>query len=425
MTRLFTRRVVPFVLVVLSLLSGTVFAQTEVVVFVGSRQNPDLIQSMLDDFNAENPDITARAEVGGTTSEVQQQYLNTVLTSGSSDIDIFLIDVVRPATYAAAGWAEPLNQYFESDDAMMAYLDQFLPGPVNADVVDGTLYALPSYTDAQFLYYRSDLLEEYGFDPPQTWDELVEQAQVILAGEDDDTLQGFNYQGAAIEGANCTFLQPLWSGGGDWRDADGNITVDSPEGRQALGFLLSTMDVGVTKPNIAETATDNSRQEFQAGDVVFMLNWGYAWGRFENDEDSQVAGNVGVAPLPAFEGFESATCIGGWQWTMNAFSSNKDEAWEVMQYLASEDVQRVLAAEDSRIPARKSLYEDATVLEAAPHFGQFYDVIIAARPRPVTPFYDQVSELIRTTVNAVLARSIDVDTALEDMQIGLEDIFEN
>jgi multiple sugar transport system substrate-binding protein len=425
MTRLFTRRVVPFALVVLALLSGTVFAQTEVVVFVGSRQNPDLIQSMLDDFNAENPDIVARAEVGGTTSEVQQQYLNTVLTSGSSDIDIFLIDVVRPATYAAAGWAAPLNQYFESDDAMMAYLDQFLPGPVDANLIDGILYALPSYTDAQFLYYRSDLLEKYGFEPPATWEELVAQAQTILEGEDSPNLQGFNYQGAAIEGANCTFLQPLWSAGGDWRDADGNITVDSPEGERALDFLLSTMDVGVTKPNIAETATDNSRQEFQAGDVVFMLNWGYAWGRFQNDEDSQVSGSVGVAPLPAFEGFESATCIGGWQWTMNAFSDNKEETWQVMEYLASEDVQRVLAAQDSRIPARISLYQDPEVLEAAPHFGQFYDVIIAARPRPVTPFYDQVSELIRTTVNAVLARSVDVDTALEDMQIGLEDIFEN
>ncbi|MEM6429438.1 MAG: ABC transporter substrate-binding protein [Deinococcota bacterium] len=420
-----TRVFKTLVLLGVFVLLASAFAQTEVIVFVGSRQNPELIGSLLDDFNAANPDIMARAEIGGTTSEVQQQYLNTVLTSGSADIDIFLIDVVRPATYAAAGWAEPLNGYFENEDAMMSFLDQFLPGPVDADVVDGTLYALPSYTDAQFLYYRADLLEKYGFEPPATWDELVAQAQTILEGENDDTLQGFNYQGAAIEGANCTFLQPLWSAGGDWRDADGNITVDSDEGRQALNFLLSTMDVGVTKPNIAETATDNSRQEFQAGDVVFMLNWGYAWGRFQNDEDSQVTDMVGVAPLPAFDGFESATCIGGWQWTMNAFSDNKDEAWQVMEYLASEDVQRVLAAQDSRIPARISLYEDPDVLAAAPHFGEFYDVIIAARPRPVTPFYDQVSELIRTTVNAVLARSIDVDTALEDMQIGLEDIFEN
>jgi multiple sugar transport system substrate-binding protein len=65
------------------------------------------------------------------------------------------------------------------------------------------------------------------------------------------------------------------------------------------------------------------------------------------------------------------------------------------------------------------------VLESVPHYGQFYDVIVAARPRPVTPYYAEVSELIRTTVNAVLARSISVDDALEQMQTGLEDIVGN
>ena len=399
-------------------------AQAQVSVFIGSRQNQDLLEELVAPFEAESG-IDVVFEVGGNTAEVQRQYLNTVLQSQSDDIDIFLIDVTEPSRYAAAGWAAPLNEYFDSEAAMMEYLDAFLPGPVEANLIDGTLYALPSYTDAQFLYYRTDLLEKYGFEPPTTWDEMVSQAITILKGENDDTLQGFNYQGAAIEGANCTFLEPLWTAGGNWQDEMGNVTVDTFEGRRALDFLLSTMDIGVTKPNIAETATDDSRTEFQAGDVVFMLNWGYVWARSQGDEDSQVVGNVGVAPLPAFAGHETATCIGGWQWAINNFSSNKAEAFEVMRFLTSEDVQRVLAAQDSRIPARTSLYSDPEVLESVPHYGQFYDVIVAARPRPVTPYYSEVSELIRTTVNAVLARSISVDDALEQMQTGLEDIVGN
>lgn len=402
------------------LLAAFASAQT-VTVFIGSRQPLDLLTELVAPFEAETG-IDVAFEIGGNTAEIQRQYLNTVLQSESADIDIFIIDVTEPARYAAAGWAEPLNAYFESDAAMMEYLEAFLPGPVNADLIDGTLYALPSYTDAQFLYYRSDLLEKYGFEAPATWDEMISQAITILKGEDDPTLQGFNYQGAAIEGANCTFLEPLWTAGGDWRDDAGNITVDSYEGRRALDFLLHTMDIGVTKPNIAETATDDSRQEFQAGDVIFMLNWGYVWARSQQDEDSQVVGRVGVAPLPSFAGHASATCIGGWQWAINAFSENKDAAFQVIQFLSSEDVQRELAAKDSRIPARFSLYEDPEVLEAAPHYGLFFDVIVNARPRPVTPFYGEVSELIRTTVNALLARSISVDEALETMQTGLEDI---
>lgn len=407
----------------LALLGWSVLAQTEIVMFVDPREPMDLFERYAERYQEQNPDVTIRFETGGATSEVQQQYLNTVLSSESGEIDIFQIDVIRPATYAAAEWAEPLNGYFESEEAMQAYLDAFLEGPVNADTVDGMLYAIPAYTDAQFLYYRSDLLDAYDFDPPTTWSELKSQALTIQEQEGDPNLQGFNYQGAAIEGTVCTFLEALWTAGGDWRDAEGNITIDTPEGRQALEWYEDTIESGITKPGIAETGTDNSRQEFQAGDVVFMLNWGYAWARFQNDEDSQVAGNVGIAPLPAFEGEDSATCVGGWQWAMNPFGENKDVAFDVIRFFAEEDFQREHAIEGSRIPVRHSLYEDPEVLEANPHFEQFYDVIVNARPRPITPLYDDVSEAIRSTMNAFLAGSLSVDEALGDMQAELEDIF--
>lgn len=409
------------------LLLSVALAQTELTVFIGGQQRPDVIGPLLEQFNAENPDIQAEYEVGGATSEAQQQYLSTVLTSRSSDIDVFLIDVVRPATYAAAGWAEPLNPYFESEEAMESYLADFLEGPINANTIDGTLYALPAFTDAQFLYYRADLLEKYGFEPPRTWEELKQQALTIMEGEGDPNLQGFNYQGAAIEGTNCTFLEGLWTAGGDWRDDAGNITIDTPEGRQALDWYQETIDSGITIPGIAEMTTDMSRQQFQAGNVIFMLNWGYAWAHFQGSspQETQVAGKVGVAPLPAFEGNESATCVGGWQWAINPYSDDKEEAFRLLQFLTSEDVQRTLAVEASNIPARESLYEDPAVLEAAPHFAEFRDVVVNARPRPVTEFYSEVSELIRTTMNAYLAQAISADEALQQMQFGLEDILGN
>ena len=405
---------------------GVSLAQTDVVMFLDPREPVELYEQYAQEFTAENPDITVSFESGGATSDQQQQYLNTVLTSQSSDIDIFQIDVVRPATYAAAGWAAPLDELLGGVAGREEYLADFLEGPVNADTIDDTLYAIPAYTDAQFLYYRSDLLEKYDFEPPTTWSELQEQALAIVEGEGDPNLQGFNYQGAAIEGTNCTFLQALWTAGGNWQDEAGDITVDSEAGRQALEWYANTLESGITKENIAETGTDNSRQEFQAGDVVFMLNWGYAWANFQGqgEEASEVEGMVGVAPLPAFEGNDTATCVGGWQWALNPYSENSEAAFQVMQWYASEDFQRDLAVEASRLPARASLYEDEAVLEANPHFAEFYDVIVNARPRPVTPFYTDVSDLIKTTMNAFLAGSMDVDEALEEMQFGLEDILQ-
>ena len=408
---------------ILFVLAAFGFAQTQLTVFIGGQQRPDVIGPLLEQFNAANPDVVATFEVGGATSDVQQQYLNTVLTSRSGEIDIFLIDVVRPAQYAASGWAEPLNRFFASDAAMMDYLADFLPGPIEANLIDGTLYALPAFTDAQFLYYRADLLEKYGFEPPTTWDELKSQALTIQQQEGDPNLQGFNYQGFAGEGTICTFLEALWSAGGNWTDGAGNVTLQTPEAERVMAWYDDTLASGITVQNIAEMSTDLSRQQFQAGDAVFMLNWGYAWAHFQGNspQATEVAGNVGVAPLPAFKGFDSATCIGGWQWAINPFSPSKDAAWRLLEFLASPDSQRVLAVEASNIPARQSLYADPAVLAAAPHFGGFYDVIINARSRPVTAFYTDVSEAIRFPMNAFFARQLSADEALAEMQRGVEE----
>ncbi len=402
-------------------LMGTGFAQVRV--FVGSTLRPDIIGPILESFTAETG-IETEIEEGGATSDVRDQYLSTIFTSRSSDIDVYLMDIVNPAQYAAAGWAEPLGGYFESEAARDAYLEPFLDSVVTANTVDGELYGLPGWTDAQFLYYRSDLLEKYGFEPPTTWEELKEQALAVTEGEGDANLQGFNYQGAAIEGVNCTFFEALWTAGGDWQADDGTVTIDSDAGRTALAWYDDTLASGITKDSIAEETTDLSRQTFQAGDAVFMLNWGYAWAHFQDDEDTLVKGKVGVAPLPAFESNASATCVGGFQWAMNPFSDNKDEAFQVMQYMTSYESQKTLAIGASSIPVRDELFADEEVLAAAPQYGEFFEVIQAARPRPITPFYSEVSELIRTNMNAFFARAQDADTTLSEMQSGLEDILE-
>ena len=120
-------------------------------------------------------------EVGGATSEAQQQYLSTVLSSKDSVLDVILIDVIRPAQWAAQGWAEPLDSYLGADKAKM--LPTYLKAYADANQVGGKLMALPYFADAQFLYYRKDLLEKYKRPVPKTWDEMMETAKIIMDGE--------------------------------------------------------------------------------------------------------------------------------------------------------------------------------------------------------------------------------------------------
>lgn len=399
----------------LALTGAAAAAPTTLTVFMGSQQRPEIFQPIFDRFQKQNPNVVVKIETGGATSEAQNQYLTTVLAARDPSLDVFLIDVVRTATFAAAGWAEPLDSYLPSKDA---YLRAFLKGPINAATVGGKLYAMPAFTDAQFLYYRKDLLAKYGGKVPRTWDELATTAARIQKAEGGN-LQGFNFQGAPIEGTVCNFLETLWGAGGNVQ------AVDSPAGRQGLGFLVNAVKTRLAPAASSEIKTDDSRQQFQAGNVLFGLNWSYAWAHFQGNspQPTRVKGQVGVAPLPAFGKNASATCTGGWQWAVSAYSKNKAAAARLLQFMASADVQREMAVKGAYLPVRASLYNDKAVLAANPHFKDLYRIVTGARPRPITPAYPRVSEIIRNNVSAAVAGSKTVDAALGDMQRDLSGVL--
>jgi hypothetical protein len=145
-----------------------------------------------------------------------------------------------------------------------------------------------------FLYYRKDLLEKHGVQPPQTWDELAAAAKKVTAAEKDANLQGLSFQGKAIEGAVCTFLLPYWSMGKQLV-SDGKLSFDKDAAVKSLKLWKDFVDQGVAKKNIAEVATDDTRKEFQAGNVLFAVNWSYAWGQFQGAE-SAVKDTAGLLP---------------------------------------------------------------------------------------------------------------------------------
>jgi multiple sugar transport system substrate-binding protein len=165
---------------------------------------------------------------------VQQQYLNTVLASKDSVLDLMLIDVIRPAQWAAAGWAEPLDAYLGADKAKI--LPTYLKAYAEANQVNGKLIALPYFADSQFLYYRKDLLEKYKRPVPRTWDELMETAKIIMDGETNPQLQGFSTAGAPIEGTVCTYLVPLWGAGSDLT-RNGKLNLRHAAGEAAVPAL--------------------------------------------------------------------------------------------------------------------------------------------------------------------------------------------
>ncbi len=411
------------VLVALLLASGAVAQQVKLRVFIGGQQRPDVMRKILDVYEQRNPGVKVEIEVGGATSDQQQQYLTTVLTSRDPSLDVILIDIIRPAQYKAAGWSEPLDRYLPLG-ARDALLRQYLPAYVRANIVDGALIALPAFADAQFLFYRKDLLDKYGFKAPTTWDEAIRQAQTILQGERNPNLNGIGFMGNISEGTVCSFLLPIWAAGGDVTDERGRLVLTEDLARRSLQFWLDLMDRHKVSPaNMAEKAQDTIRREMQQGRWIFGTLFAYAWAHFQNDPDSQVKGKIGVAVMPRFEGGRSASCLGGWQWTISNFSRNKAQAYRLLRYLSSPEVAKVLALEASNLPAFPELYRDPDVLRANPWFADALPVVLNARARPVHPRYPEIADVMRRGLNAVLARTKTPEQAAREIVQGLRTIY--
>lgn len=340
-----------------------------------------------------------------------------MLAAGADDIDVFQIDIVWPGILG--GYFIDLSRYADDEPA------RHFPNLIANDTVDGKLVALPWWTDAGVLFYRSDLLEKHDFDPPETWAELTAIARTVQqaereAGETD--LWGYVWQGRAYEGLTCNGLEWIDAfGGGTIVADDGTITVNNTRAAEALDLAASW--IGTISPRgVLNYDEEAARGVFQSGRAVFMRNWPYAWSLAQGG-DSPVRGKVGVVALPAGspDGHRSA-CLGGWHLAVSRFSDHPAEAADLALFLTSTERQKVRALRGSYNPTRPALYEDAEVLAVSPFFETLFETFENANPRPARATgtrYNRVSYAFARAVHEILSEGSDPAPRLAGLERDL------
>lgn len=338
----------------------------------------------------------------------------------SSKVDVYQIDVIWPGDLAEH--FVDLYQYGAEQ-----VIDQHFPALVKNNTVDGRLIAIPFQLGSGLLYYRTDLLEKYNLEVPQTWDELEKAAEIIMKGERADNNKdfwGFVFQGDNYEGLTCNALEWVYSNdGGTIISKDKNITINNPNTiemiEKAAGWVGTIAPVGVTS-----MAEEDARNIWQSGNAAFMRNWPYAYSLSIGDA-SAVKGKFGISPLPAGKGGTRAATAGGWHMGVSKYSKNLEIAADVAFFMASYEVQKLRAVKGSFNPTIKSLYEDEDVLAANPFFESLYDVFVTAIPRPSTataPNYTEVSKYFSEAVHSVLTGKEDAQTAIRYLEYDLMDV---
>ncbi|SEM04875.1 ABC transporter substrate-binding protein [Halomonas caseinilytica] len=341
-----------------------------------------------------------------------------LLGSESSDVDVLMVDIVWPGMLD--DHLVDLSEYLPDDIA-----DDFFPALIDNNTIDDRLVAMPWYTDAGVLYYRKDLLAKYGHEVPETWQELTDTATDIQAAEREagnDDFWGFSFQGRAYEGLTCNALEWVAShGGGTLVDAKGEVTIDNPRAAAALDLAASW--IGTISPEGALNHTEEeTRGIFQSGNALFLRNWPYVWS-LANGDGSEVAGKVGMAPLPHGPEGESKATLGGWNFAVSRYSEHPELAAELVAFITSQEQQKAHAVQMGRNPTIESLYQDEQVLASNPSMSDIYETLTngVARPATVTgDAYARVSNAFFNHTHRVLSGELDGATAVRQLGRELE-----
>jgi trehalose/maltose transport system substrate-binding protein len=381
--------------------------------------HPDAEAATIERFKEVCPNITVdRIEGDANVQNLLAAYL-TAFEAQSDDFDVIRVDVIWPGLLAEH--LLDMAEYAPQDQ-----IESYLPALRTNNTVDGRLVALPLRIGFGMLYYRTDLMDKYGFDaPPTTWAELESMAQTIQDGEraeGNDEFWGFVWQGNAYEGLTCNALEwQVSNGGGSIVSPDGTIEVNNNPTIDAFERAAVWVDT-ISPPGVTSYQEEDARGIWHAGNAAFMRNWPYA---YSTSLDSDAIGDsFDVAPLPAGDAGTGAATLGGWHIGVSRYSSHPEAAAAFASYMTSAENQKYYSIDTTSPPAVFDLYSDSDIQASMPFASPEVVAVTTARPSTVSADkYNQLSTLYFTAVHSVLTGESDAQTAVELLELDLESLL--
>ncbi|WP_088892222.1 ABC transporter substrate-binding protein [Leptolyngbya ohadii] len=363
-------------------------------------------QNLVKAFEAENPDIKIDVVEGPNASNLIEDLYTSSFLLGDSPYDLVMMDIVWLPKFAAAGWLMDLTDRLTPED-----IADLMPGDLAGGRYQDRLYRLPIRSDGGMIYYRQDLLEQAGIQPPTTFDQLITAAKQLQ--ESKAVPWGYVWQGRQYEGLPAMFVEVLAGFGGFWVDPKTQeVGIDRPEAVRALQFLKGTIDQRIAPPGVTTFQEEETRRLFQNGQVAFLRNWPYVY-PLASADDSPVKGKFAVMPMVHAEGFQSGACLGGWGIGIAKSTPHPEAAWRVAQFYASAAAQKMAALENGYLPTRRSVYADLEVLAKYPYFASMQQVVERAVLRPPIAQYAQASDILQRYLSAALTERMSLEAALQ------------
>ncbi|HEY3579964.1 MAG TPA: extracellular solute-binding protein, partial [Pyrinomonadaceae bacterium] len=194
----------------------------------------------------------------------------------------------------------------------------------------GALFALPYVGNSQLFFYRKDLFAKHGLKEPAMWTDVFIAAKTIQENETDPNggkMYGYVMRAAQGNAAVADFMPIFWAFGAEMFDANGKPTVNSPEGIDALRFML---ELGkYSPPGYASFNADEVSAHLLHGTAAMSINWPAWISAFDDRSKSKVIGKIEFTTLPGARKAGQAE-IGNWLIAIPRDSQNAEAAMDFL-----------------------------------------------------------------------------------------------
>jgi multiple sugar transport system substrate-binding protein len=305
----------------------------------------------------------------------------------------------------------------------------FVPLVLEHSTVGGRLVQLPRHSDVSNLFYQRSLFEnadnqaafmdEYGYElaPPETWQQVSDQA-MFFANPPDFFGTQFVGKDEAITGR---FYEMLVAEGGQLFSDDWEPTFNSEAGVRALEWFVNLYEAGAVPVGVPNYLWDDTGLGFASGTVALNLDWG-GWSAFFNDpENSQVAGDVGLVRAPMGSSGLRTGWSGSHSFSITETCDNHEAAASFVRFLTDHDRQMV-EARNGILPTRTAVWDDVLAEFEADGNDFMVEVFSTFRQSmsedaftpPLIPEWIEVSNVLWPELQAAMVGDKTPQEALDD-----------
>lgn len=364
-----------------------------------------LYASLVDEFNeafagqyhATISQIARSGDAGGYDDKV-----NAAISNGGLP-DVFTVDGVTVAEYAAAEAIVPITEYFTDEE-----LADFNDSIIQQGTYEGELYTLGAMDSSVGIYYNADMFAAAGITPataddPWTLAELKEAAAKLTT----DDCYGITMSLDAKDETVIYFFLPLIYSQGSSVIADDGITADGYLNGEATANVFNWISDMVSNGYASATPAENS---FELGQAAMALT-----GAWEPTTLADYDINWGLMPMPVYdENSTPSSACGSWTFAMSSDCSDakKEGAAELIRFMTSTDASARMYEANSMPPSRSSSFDTIAEFNEEPLSVISYQLQNTAQARPVSVNYSMLSDQFATAMQNVLT-GMSVDEALD------------